>query len=95
MPSLHDTFGLTYIEALSQQLPIVYTKGQGVDGLFENIDNPVGIAVNPLSVDEIAEVIEIILKNPEKYSNRQVDFNMFDWAKIAEQYIKDYEEVIK
>ena len=57
MPSLHDTFGLTYIEALSQQLPIVYTKGQGVDGLFENIDNPVGIAVNPLSVDEIDEVI--------------------------------------
>jgi len=27
MPSLHETFGLVYIEALSQGLPVLYTKG--------------------------------------------------------------------
>jgi len=95
MPSIHDTFGLTYLEALSQQLPVIYTKRQGIDGLFEDKNNPVGIAVNPLSVDEIAEAIKAILTNPNIYSNRQVDFSMFNWNNIADKYISDYEEVIK
>ena len=32
MPSTGETFGLVYIEALSQSLPIIYTKGDGVYG---------------------------------------------------------------
>ena len=48
MPSIFETFGLVYLEALSQNLPVVYTKGQGIDGMF---DNTVGIGVDPLSVD--------------------------------------------
>ena len=32
MPSITETFGLVYGEALSQGLLIIYTKGQGFDG---------------------------------------------------------------
>ena len=31
MPSLTETFGLVYVEALSQGLPIIYTKDQGIE----------------------------------------------------------------
>ena len=92
MPSIHETFGLVYIEALSQNLPVIYSKRQGIDGLF---DESVGIRVNPLSVDEICEAIRNILENPGKYSNKSISFSDFDWRNIAEKYIIFYWDAIK
>lgn len=92
MPSLHETFGLTYVEALSQNLAILYTKGQGVDGLF---DERVGIGVNPTSVDSIRTALSEMLEHREKYSNKGVDFGMFQWFPIAERYLSIYFQVLK
>lgn len=91
MPSIHETFGLVYIEALSQNLPVIYTKGQGIDGIF---DEGVGIGVNALSVDEIREAIRTIIMKRNEYGNESVDFSRFDWVKIAERYNNMYEEII-
>lgn len=91
MPSIHETFGLVYVEALSQNLPVVYTKGQGIDGLF---DSSVGMGVNPLSVTEIKEAIETILKAAGQYSNNTINFNQFRWSTIATQYVKHYNDLI-
>ena len=91
MPSIHETFGLVYIEALSQNLPIIYTKGQGVDGLF---DSTVGVKVNPTSVQDITNALRTILLDPYKYSNDNVDFSQFKWNKIAEKYLEIYQSVI-
>lgn len=92
MPSIHETFGLVYLEALSQNLPVIYTKGQGIDGLF---DDTVGIRVNPLSVDEIVSALRIMLTNRSNYSNAHVDFDRFRWAAIAQKYIDIYQEIRK
>lgn len=91
MPSIHETFGLVYVEALSQNLPVIYTKGQGIDGLF---DNSVGEGINPLSVQEIKDGIRNILTHPEIYSNHNIDFERFRWKRIVQQYIGYYEETI-
>jgi glycosyltransferase involved in cell wall biosynthesis len=91
MPSIHETFGLVYLEALSQNLPIIFTKGQGVDGLF---DSSVGIGVNPLSVTEIKEAIETISEITGKYSNKTIDFNQFRWSAIATRYVKHYNDLL-
>lgn len=91
MPSIHETFGLVYLEALSQNLPIVYTKGQGVDGLF---DETVGIGVNPMSSDEIKNAIQRILEKPDYYSNTNVNFEQFRWEKIATEYKNVYYDLI-
>lgn len=92
MPSWHETFGLVYIEALSQGLPVLYTKNDGIDGFFED---SVGIAVNPKSVEDICEAIKQIIDNPEKYGNKEVDFEVFNWNKIAIKYINDYKQILK
>lgn len=91
MPSINETFGLVYLETLSQNLPVIYSKGQGIDGLF---DESVGIRVNPLSVDEIRDAIRNILENPGNYSNKGVSFTDFNWKSIAEKYIGFYRDAL-
>lgn len=90
MPSIHETFGLVYLEALSQNLPVVYTKGQGIDGLF---DDTVGIGVNPLSVNDIKDAIKKIITQSNAFSNQNVDFEQFRWKNVAEKYVSFYEEL--
>lgn len=87
MPSIHETFGLVYLEALSQNLACLYTKGQGIDGLF---DKSVGVPVNPLSVEEIKDALREMLLNRSKYSNNTIDFSQFGWSYIAEKYFNFY-----
>lgn len=91
MPSFSETFGLVYIEALTQNLPIIYTKNDGVDGLF---DKSAGIAVNPSSVQEIQDAIKKVFDNLGYFNNDNVDFNRFNWSRISDQYINDYNEII-
>ena len=91
MISHHETFGLVYIEALSQNLPVIYSKGQGIDGIF---DETVGIGVNSKSVEETRNAIKTILDHHDRYSNQHVDFSQFDWQNIARKYIEDYEAVM-
>ena len=90
MPSIHETFGLVYLEALSQNLPVIYTKGQGIDGIF---DDSVGIGVDALSVEEIKEAIRKILTNLNDYGNGSVNFDDFNWTTIAKRNIEMYNEV--
>lgn len=90
MPSIHETFGLVYIEALSQNLPVIFTKGQGIDGI---LDKSVGIGVDALSIDSIRDAIKELLINHQNYGNRNVDFSLFDWNNIAKAYIELYKEI--
>jgi glycosyltransferase involved in cell wall biosynthesis len=48
MPSYNETFGLVYIEAMSQGLPIIYTQNEGVDGYFK--EGSVGYSVKTLMI---------------------------------------------
>ena len=92
MPSIHETFGLVYVEALSQNTPVVYTKGQGIDGLFPAT---IGKAVNPRSVKDIKNAIKTILNEPNRYSNETVDFEKFRWRNVAERYLSIYNSLLK
>lgn len=88
MTSIFETFGLVYIEALSQNLPVIYTKGQGIDGMF---DETVGIGVDAHSVEETKEAIRKILSNHSNYGNMSVEFDDFNWKIIAKKYSSIYE----
>lgn len=92
MASIHETFGLVYIEALSQGLPVLYTKGQGIDG---SLDVFAGIGVNPLSVEDIAKAIRSIISNQEYYSNKTVPFDNYRWSNIGNLYFNEYQRILE
>lgn len=92
LPSIIETFGLVYLEALTQNSIILYTRNQGIDGLFTQ---QFGEAVSPFSVKEIKEKLLKILTTPENYiNNLDVDFDLFRWENIAKRYDKIYEECL-
>lgn len=92
MTSFYETFGLVYLEALSQNLAVVYTRHQGIDGLF---DMSVGESVNAHSQKSISDAIERILNNREQYlAHEVIDFEEFRWSRIANNYKNLFAQVI-
>jgi glycosyltransferase involved in cell wall biosynthesis len=92
MPSFYETFGLTYIEAMSQGLPVIYTKGQGFDGFFK--EGEVGYSVSPKDVQDIAKKIIDIYANYAKISNNCIiKSQQFNWQFIADKYNQIYSSV--
>ncbi|MDO5718153.1 MAG: glycosyltransferase family 4 protein [Tissierellia bacterium] len=93
MPSFTETFGLSYVEAMSQGLPVIYTEGQGFDGQFP--DGLVGYPVNPKSPVDIIEKIDLITDNYKKISLEAVKKSKkFNWESIAEIYKQIYFDIL-
>ncbi len=94
MPSLHETFGLVYAEALTQKLPVIFTKNEGFDYQISN--EKVAYPVEPKKVDNIASTIEKIINNYDDIQNNfQIEYERFDWKIISTAYEKIYRDVIK
>lgn len=94
MPSIHETFGLVYAEAMSQGLPLIYTRGQGFDGQFQN--GEIGFAVDCFNENEIAEKI-INISNDYKQISRNCinNLSVFSWNKISISYYSIYKSINK
>lgn len=88
MPSKAETFGLVYMEALLQGLPVLYTKNEGIDGLYEDL---IGEKVENTSVPEIENKIKLLISNYNQYNFNIEKFSKnHDWKKIAEVYRQLY-----
>ena len=93
MLSKTESFGIVYGEAISQALPILYTKGEGFDNQFE--DGFVGYAVDLSKKDDFVQRLECILNDYEGFSGRAIrGADKFNWDKIARQYSDIYAEII-
>ena len=90
MPSITESFGLVYVEALSQGLPIIYTKGQGFDRQIK--DSFIGYDVEAKNPLEIKEKIISIIKHGCCTNN--VDLSKYRWDYITKDYVKIYEAAI-
>lgn len=94
LPSGRETFGLVYAEALSQGLPVLYTRGQGFDGQFP--DGEVGFAIDPDDPESIADKIEAILADFPRFSRAALAGSVkFDWDQIALVYKALYKEAAR
>lgn len=92
MPSYTESFGLVYAEAMSQGLPVIYSKGQGFDGQFA--EGAVGYHVEAGSAEEVANTVIKILEKYRQISNTCVDSaNKFNWDKICSMYDTVYKEI--
>ncbi|MDC0664174.1 glycosyltransferase family 4 protein [Marinobacter sp. SS21] len=86
MPSLTETFGLVFIEALSQGCALVCTKHEGIDGFF---DSPSIVAVDPRSVDQIYQAMRaLLMEHCNGVEPGWVDESLaqFQWSGVAQKY---------
>jgi L-malate glycosyltransferase len=91
MPSHMETFGLSYIEAMSQATPVIYKYGQGISGYFE--EGAVGFGTDGTASD-IAKKIQQIMHNYEPVSETALaSINHFTWDFLAEKYHEIYRNV--
>lgn len=89
MPSLTETFGLVYLEAMSQGLPVIYTNYQGIDGYFE--DGSIGYGCSPRDQNMIADRVEQVLEDYDDICARCTRaVQEFAWNKIASRYEEIY-----
>ena len=94
MPSINETFGLVYAEAMSQGVPVLYTKNQGFDGQFD--EGVVGYSIECTSVKDIQKKIEMIIKNYSTINVNCIELvKNYSWSRIEEIYRGIYEEVLE
>lgn len=87
MPSWGETFGLVYVEALTQKMRLLYSKGEGIDGLFADV----GVGVNPFSVDSISAGLRELIVNFDNYTGaNNIKYGNLRWESISSQYMNMY-----
>ena len=90
MPSRNETFGLVYVEAMLQGLPILYTAGEGIDGFYAEA---IGEKVSKVAeAEEIATGLKKMIKDLGTYhipTNKLLENH--DWSSIAKNYHNIYE----
>src|SRR5690554_1664040 len=89
MPSKHETFGLVYVEAMLQGLPILYTAKEGIDGFYnEKIGEKVS---KQAGASEIKLAILKLIDNDVEYEiPTQKLLENHNWENIALTYLKLY-----
>lgn len=93
LPSIDETFGRVYPEAMSQGMPVIYTKGQGFDKTFP--EGKIGYAVPPDNPVIIADRIENIINNYQNMSANCVELcKEFSEDKIIDKIEKFYKTVL-
>ncbi len=90
MASFKETFGLVYFESMSQGTPLIFTKGQGVDGYFE--PGYIGYSVNPRSYEDAKSKVELLLENYEEISSNCIESaTRISKVSVISRWIKLYE----
>jgi glycosyltransferase involved in cell wall biosynthesis len=69
MPTLRESYGMVFAEALLAGVPILHTRGWGLHGLYRDADTGYACA-DPTSHHEVAHGIVTILANEETLKSR-------------------------
>lgn len=94
MPSFAETFGVVYVEALSQGVPIVHSRGQGVDGYFS--PGTVSERVDPDDPADIARKVQQLADRlPGIRGDCVSQAQQFAWPGIAATYVTAYRSVLQ
>ena len=92
MPSVSEPFGLTAVEAIQQDIPVILSKTTGVGEIL----NKGVVKIDFWDTNKIAESIIEILNNPEYAQelvrNGQEEIRYLTWEKAAKQCVGYYKD---
>jgi len=89
VPSSAETFGMVYLEAMSQGVPVLYTRGQGFDGQFE--EGEVGFSVVCGKVKQQAQMLGEVAHEYGMRSARCIDrAKDYAWPVVAKKWMELY-----
>jgi glycosyltransferase involved in cell wall biosynthesis len=81
------------VEAMSQGLPVIYSKGQGFDCQFD--EGLVGYHVDAYDAQSVADGIEKVIKNFGTISKNTISSaRIFNWQEITNRYAKIYSSIV-
>lgn len=91
MPSKRETFGLVYVEAMLQGLPVLYTAHEGIDGFYTD---KIGEKVSSSKISEIKKQLMKLINSYDSYdipTNKLLD--QHNWSAIAKVYQSIYKNL--
>jgi glycosyltransferase involved in cell wall biosynthesis len=95
LPSLHETFGIVYAEAIASGKPIIATRCGGPEDIINN-DN--GLLVEVGDIKGLAKAMKQMAANWASYDVAKIRANFeqrFSRRAVSEQIIKIYQDVLK
>ena len=92
LPSVVEPFGITVLEAIASNTPVITSKTSGVSEVIKNC-----LRVDFWDEDEMAKQILAVLNFPslkdELKENMKKDIQELSWRKVAEKTLEFYKEV--
>ena len=96
LPSFEEGHGIVVTEAMASGKPLIGSRVGGIPAQIRDGWN--GFLVEPGNEKDLAEKIGYLIENEEERermgkNSRKLAEKEFDWSKIAERYLKVYEEI--
>ena len=97
-PSYSESFGMSLVEAMASEKPVVATRVGGMQEIVK--EGETGLLVERGNISALAEAIIQLLADAElrqsmgKAGRKRV-LSLFDWDQVAESLIKHYEDVVR
>jgi glycosyltransferase involved in cell wall biosynthesis len=73
MPTRRETFGMVFVEALFAGLPVLHSKGWGIDGSFD--DDVIGYGCDPFDQADVVKGVRHLLANQARLKASLAAFN--------------------
>ena len=96
-PSLYESFGLIYLEAMNYAKPVIGCRAGGIPEVVE--DGVTGVLVEPGSVGELATALIRLLQQPQSLyelglAGRQRLLDHFTHVQMARSFVEIYRRVV-
>lgn len=96
-PSLSESFGVSAVEAMACEKPVIVSNVGGLPEVVEN--NVTGLIVPPANTEKLAEAIETLVRDEQlrikfgKQGRQRVE-KLYNWENNLDSMIHIYEEVL-
>jgi glycosyltransferase involved in cell wall biosynthesis len=97
LPSLSENFPIVALEAMSSGKPLVASRVGGIPEIVN--DNETGILIDPANIGQMVEALLRLLETPSLKTTlgrngRRIVEERFDWKKIGQLYLKEFERLM-